>query len=50
MPNIAALAPIPSPSVRATATVNPGCRRSPRAAYRTSCQIESIRTVAPGKV
>src|SRR5262245_46555176 len=40
-PNIAALAPMPRPSVSTTAAVNPGVFRSPRTAYFTSCQIDS---------
>ena len=33
----AVLAPIPSASVRMAMTAKPGCRRSMRSAYRTSC-------------
>ena len=37
MPNIAAFAPIPSPSVATTAMAKPGFVRRPRMAYLRSC-------------
>src|SRR5437762_7285096 len=44
---IAVLAPMPSTSVRSATTVNVGCRRSDRTAYRTSPRSRLMATSLP---
>src|SRR5688572_27274159 len=51
MPNMAAFAPMPSPSVAMTARANPGLLRRPRIAYLRSCAKVSriIRLLTPNR-